>query len=136
MPAKSQAQRGFLNARFGHKWVKKHHFDNKGELPAKVEGLTARAMFEREHLTEGRDDAPTLGLGKTGLKFARMTSREAFKTTGGTDEKWRTSAKLRAELAGEKPGSAMQSKDAVGKVPSAIKDSRSVAEVVARLLNG
>jgi len=33
MPAKSQAQRALLNAKFGHKWVKKHHFDNKGELP-------------------------------------------------------------------------------------------------------
>ncbi len=36
MPAKSQAQRGYLNAHFGHQWVKKHHFDNKGKLPAHV----------------------------------------------------------------------------------------------------
>jgi len=34
MPAKSQAQREFLNWKFGHAWVKKHHFDNKGKLPA------------------------------------------------------------------------------------------------------
>jgi hypothetical protein len=33
MPAKSQAQRRFLNWKFGHKWVKRHHFDNKGKLP-------------------------------------------------------------------------------------------------------
>ncbi len=33
MPAVSQAQRELLNARFGHAWVKKHHFDNKGKLP-------------------------------------------------------------------------------------------------------
>ena len=33
MPAKSQAQRALLNAKFGHKWVKRHHFDNKGKLP-------------------------------------------------------------------------------------------------------
>jgi hypothetical protein len=33
MPAKSQKQRGFLEAKFGHEWVKKHHFDNKGKLP-------------------------------------------------------------------------------------------------------
>lgn len=83
--------------------------------------LTARQMFEREHLTEGRDDAPKLGLGKTGLKFARMTSKEAFKTTGGTDAKWKTSAKLRTELAGEKPGTKMKSMDKVGKVPKAMK---------------
>lgn len=36
MPAVSQAQREFLNARFGHAWVKKHHFDNPGKLPAHV----------------------------------------------------------------------------------------------------
>lgn len=36
MPAKSQAQRAFLNVRFGHSWVKAHGFDNKGKLPARV----------------------------------------------------------------------------------------------------
>ena len=34
MPAKSQAQRAYLNAKFGHAWVRRHHFDNKGKLPA------------------------------------------------------------------------------------------------------
>jgi hypothetical protein len=34
MPAKSQAQRNFLEWKFGNQWVKKHHFDNKGKLPA------------------------------------------------------------------------------------------------------
>lgn len=33
MPAKSQKQRAYLNARFGHDWVKEHHFDNPGKLP-------------------------------------------------------------------------------------------------------
>lgn len=36
MPAKSQAQRRFLFSKFGPKWAKKHHFDNKGTLPKKV----------------------------------------------------------------------------------------------------
>ncbi len=36
MPAKSEAQRNALNAKFGHKWVKEHHFDNTGKLPARV----------------------------------------------------------------------------------------------------
>lgn len=36
MPAKSEAQRKALNAKFGHDWVKKHHFDNKGKLPARA----------------------------------------------------------------------------------------------------
>jgi hypothetical protein len=33
MPAVSQMQREALNAKFGHAWVKAHHFDNKGKLP-------------------------------------------------------------------------------------------------------
>ncbi len=36
MPAKSEKQRRYLNAKFGHAWVKKHHFDNKGKLPERV----------------------------------------------------------------------------------------------------
>lgn len=38
MPAKSTAQRKYLNAKFGHEWVKAHGFDNKGKLPARVKG--------------------------------------------------------------------------------------------------
>lgn len=36
MPARSQAQREYLNAHFGHGWVKEHGFDNTGKLPAHV----------------------------------------------------------------------------------------------------
>jgi hypothetical protein len=36
MPAKSEAQRKLLNAKFGHAWTKRHHFDNKGKLPARI----------------------------------------------------------------------------------------------------
>ena len=36
MPAKSQAQRGYLAHKFGPGWMKKHHFDNKGKLPQHV----------------------------------------------------------------------------------------------------
>jgi hypothetical protein len=36
MPAKSQAQREYLNAKFGHGWVKQHGFDNPGKLPQHV----------------------------------------------------------------------------------------------------
>lgn len=42
MPAKSEAQRRYLNAKFGHEWVKKHHFDNKGKLPVKVGGKKSK----------------------------------------------------------------------------------------------
>jgi hypothetical protein len=36
MPARSQAQRAYLYWRFGAEWVKKHHFDTKGKLPARI----------------------------------------------------------------------------------------------------
>lgn len=48
MPAKSQAQRGYLNAHFGHDWVKRHDFDNKGKLPEHVErsGIPVWAHYQ------------------------------------------------------------------------------------------
>jgi putative serine protease XkdF len=36
MPARSQAQRGFVYGKFGPDWAKRHHFDNPGKLPEKV----------------------------------------------------------------------------------------------------
>lgn len=36
MPAKSQAQRAYLEMHFGREWVKRHGFDNKGKLPKHV----------------------------------------------------------------------------------------------------
>lgn len=36
MPAKSQAQRGYLAAHFGADWMRRHHFDNTGPLPKRV----------------------------------------------------------------------------------------------------
>lgn len=36
MPAKSQAQRGYLASHFGKKWLKEHHYDNPGKLPPRV----------------------------------------------------------------------------------------------------
>lgn len=47
MPAKSQAQRALLNAKFGHDWVKKHHYDNKGKLPEHV--AKGKTMHKKEH---------------------------------------------------------------------------------------
>jgi len=36
MPAKSEAQRKFLYAKFGPAWAAEHHFDNPGKLPQHV----------------------------------------------------------------------------------------------------
>lgn len=36
MPARSQAQRAYLNKKFGHAWVVAHGFDNPGKLPKHV----------------------------------------------------------------------------------------------------
>lgn len=49
MPAVSQAQRSYLNARFGHAWVKKHGFDNPGKLP--------RYAARTKHRRHARHDA-------------------------------------------------------------------------------
>jgi hypothetical protein len=54
MPARSQAQRAYLNAKFGHDWVKRHGFDNKGKLPPhapKHKGRTGtRSSITRERM--------------------------------------------------------------------------------------
>lgn len=52
MPAKSQAQRAYLNGKFGHAWVKAHGFDNKGKLPghvAKKKKTVRRHGYGRPH---------------------------------------------------------------------------------------
>lgn len=36
MPARSQAQRRYLHAKFGAAWAKRHHFDNPGKLPKRA----------------------------------------------------------------------------------------------------
>lgn len=46
MPAVSEAQRRYLNVHFGHAWVKEHHFDNRGKLPARV-GKTKKKIKKR-----------------------------------------------------------------------------------------
>lgn len=46
MPAKSEAQRKLLYARFGAAWVRKHHFDNPGKLPARA-GPVTKALAKR-----------------------------------------------------------------------------------------
>jgi len=48
MPAVSEAQRRYLNARFGHAWVKEHHFDNPGKLPNRVIHRAIRARRVRK----------------------------------------------------------------------------------------
>ena len=49
MPAQSEAQRRYLNMRFGHDWVKRHGYDNKGKLPkhAKKRGGNQDDMVRR-----------------------------------------------------------------------------------------
>ena len=44
MPAKSQAQRAYLFWRFGPAWIKRHDFNNKGKLPARVSTARSTAV--------------------------------------------------------------------------------------------
>jgi hypothetical protein len=48
MPAKSQAQRAYLAVHFGPGWMKKHHFANKGPLPAHVGDKKAAKKGKRK----------------------------------------------------------------------------------------
>jgi hypothetical protein len=57
MPAKSQAQREYLNAHFGHAWVKAHGFDNKGKLPEHVEKARASRKAAARRRTRKRRPA-------------------------------------------------------------------------------
>jgi hypothetical protein len=130
--------------RTGQRWQDKA----TKEFQHPEEALTARQMFVRDHLHEGRDDAlnaSKVNLGTTGRKFARMGSKEAFKFSGaggagtdsGGDAKWNTSVKLRTELAGEKLGGKMKSADKVGKVKfggKGLGDSVTPEQVVSALL--
>ena len=53
MPAKSRAQQKYLAAKFGSKWLKAHHFDTKGPLPARVhpkkKGHTVNERHDRSY---------------------------------------------------------------------------------------
>lgn len=140
MPAKSKAQQQAAAIALHHPSKAKTDMGGMGKaelrkfastprknLPKHVESV-ARSLIER-------DDISKLNIGATGKKFARMMSKEAFKTTDGTDDKWKTSLKLRTDLAGESPGTKMKSRDAVGKVPHAMKGVSETAEqIVDRLL--
>jgi len=63
MPAKSQAQRARLNMKFGHAWVKAHHFDNPGKLPGHVSNKPAKGRAPShstryEHNPDGSVHSP------------------------------------------------------------------------------
>lgn len=65
MPAKSEAQRRYLNMKFGHEWVKEHHFDNKGKLPAHA-GSSAKKKSRKKRpgprrTTKGNTTTVTYG---------------------------------------------------------------------------
>jgi hypothetical protein len=51
MPARSQAQRGYLATHFGVEWMRRHHFDNKGKLPEHAPKKKAKPS-PRRHLYE------------------------------------------------------------------------------------
>ena len=49
MPAMSQSQRGYLGVHFGPEWMKHHHFDNKGKLPAHVRDSKVTKNAKKNH---------------------------------------------------------------------------------------
>jgi hypothetical protein len=51
MPARSEAQRRLIYARFGAEFAKKHHFDNPGKLPARAKKRRVTKGKTRHPLT-------------------------------------------------------------------------------------
>jgi len=47
MPARSQAQRRWVYAVKGKAWAKRHHFNNKGKLPARIRKKKTRKRKTR-----------------------------------------------------------------------------------------
>ena len=100
-----------MNAKFGHRWTKKHHFANSTKgLPQHVEGgpLTARQMFERDDLA----DHSKVDVEPETRSYARMNKSSVMDQPGGTARKWTQSLNLRkaitnqrGPLKGGKPGS-------------------------------
>lgn len=64
MPAKSEAQRRYLNARFGHAWVMAHHFDNSGRLPERMNPI----QNGREVVKKAKKKKPMKGKKKMPMK--------------------------------------------------------------------
>jgi hypothetical protein len=59
MPAVSEAQRKWAFANKGADWAKKHHFDNKGKLPERVEKKRAgNAKAAQRRIKKKRRTAP------------------------------------------------------------------------------
>jgi hypothetical protein len=54
MPARSQAQRGYLASHFGADWMRRHGFDNKGKLPQHVGKQDARKEALKRMRKKGR----------------------------------------------------------------------------------
>ena len=148
MPFKSEKQRRFLwskHPQIARKWARE--FPRQGRLPeyARKESLSARDMFDRVHLTEGRDDTARLNLGSAGHAYAGITSKDVMEQPGGTANKWRKSAALRKEvtnqnrLTGGKPESKVfPAMDKAGKVKfggKGLGEGRTPAGVVGALLD-
>lgn len=95
-------------------------------------GLTARNIFERAHVLEGRDDTSKLNLGKAGQAYANITSKDVMEQPGGTAKKVFKRYNMIKSVTNQKGIKGFPSMDKAGKVPSAIKDSK---EVVRSLLD-
>ena len=72
MPAKSQAQRGYLAHKFGPEWMKEHHFDNPGKLP---EYVKAQQGLNSVPLPKGTPRNPGYDLFKRKLMLVRARKR-------------------------------------------------------------
>lgn len=113
--------------------------DLKKFAKTKTKGLPQKKTDEsgpvkaRQLFVEGRDDAPKLGLGKAGMAYARMSSSDVMEQPGGTAKKVQKRYNMIKDVTNQKGIKGFPSMDKVGKVPSAIKDSRAQKVVAAML---
>jgi hypothetical protein len=124
MPAKSQAQRAYLNAKFGHAWVKKHGFDNPGKLPAHVgkKGKTMARSSKGKGPNKGLYRYPTTtpGPGRPSAPdgSSKVSSSEgtADVTQVGTSKQKGPTGKMKAGMRMRKKGRKGSTHGASGKI--------------------
>lgn len=85
-PAVSEAQRRYLNATFGHDWVKEHHFDNHGPLPDKVDGKKRTKEENERRLGFTENESNFFGRFWHWLTNAKSKGRDDEGKFAGDDE--------------------------------------------------
>ena len=92
-------------------------------------------MFERQWISEGRDDIDKLPLEPETRSYARMTSKDVMSQTGGTATKWHKSMALRKAVTNQRGLTDFKNQDKGQETGGKkLKESRTPEEIVNDLL--